>query len=61
MDTSTLTKLSDEWRTPQWLFDELNKEFNFDIDLCATKENSKCKNYYTNIFAIVLFVSSIIC
>lgn len=37
--------MSDEWRTPQWLFDELNQEFNFDIDLCATAENSKC-NWY---------------
>lgn len=36
---------SDEWRTPQWLFEELNEEFNFDIDLCATRENSKCRDY----------------
>lgn len=35
-------KLSDEWRTPDWLFNQLNAEFNFDIDLCATKENKKC-------------------
>ncbi len=36
-------KLSDQWQTPQWLFDELNQEFNFDIDLCANSENSKCE------------------
>ena len=42
------TKLSDEWQTPEWLFDELNKEFNFGIDLCATKENSKCERYCTD-------------
>ena len=36
---------SDSWETPQWLFDELNAEFNFDIDLCATEENSKCGIY----------------
>jgi len=36
-------KLSDSWATPQWLFDKLNREHGpFDIDLCATKENSKC-------------------
>lgn len=35
------------WSTPQWLFDELNKEFNFDVDVCATKENAKCDKYYT--------------
>ena len=38
-------KLGDSYGTPQWLFDELNEEFNFDIDLCATKDNSKCINY----------------
>jgi phage N-6-adenine-methyltransferase len=39
-------KITNEWQTPQWLFDELNKEFNFDIDLCATSENRKCKRFY---------------
>jgi site-specific DNA-methyltransferase (adenine-specific) len=39
---------SPEWETPQDLFDELNKEFNFTLDVCATKENTKVKdNYYT--------------
>ncbi len=38
---------TDMWETPQYLFDELNKEFNFNLDVCATKENAKCKNYYT--------------
>jgi len=41
-------KLSDCWQTPQWLFDELNEEFSFDIDLCATKENNKCPFFYSN-------------
>ena len=35
-------KLSDCWKTPKWLFDEVNKEFKFDVELCDTKENSKC-------------------
>ena len=38
---------SDEWETPQELFDELNKEFNFTLDPCATDENHKCEKYYT--------------
>lgn len=38
---------SDEWETPQTFFDELNKEFNFDIDVCATEENHKCEKYFT--------------
>lgn len=36
-----------EWATPQWLFDLLNDEFNFDLDVCSTDENAKCKNHYT--------------
>lgn len=38
----TTIRLSDEWQTPQWLFDELNAEFDFTIDLCASRENRKC-------------------
>ena len=38
---------TDLWETPQYLFDQLDKEFNFDIDVCATPENAKCQNYYT--------------
>jgi site-specific DNA-methyltransferase (adenine-specific) len=36
-----------EWATPQDFFDELNKEFNFTLDPCATEENHKCNKYYT--------------
>jgi len=38
---------SSEYETPQWLFDQLNDEFYFTLDPCATKENAKCKKYYT--------------
>ena len=38
---------TDMWETPQDLFNELDKEFHFDLDVCATQENSKCKRYYT--------------
>lgn len=30
-----------EWETPQWLFNILNDEFHFDVDVCATAENAK--------------------
>jgi len=36
-----------EWATPQKLFDELNAEFNFNLDPCATEENAKCSNFIT--------------
>ena len=38
---------SDEWTTPQWLFDELNSEFHFTLDPCSSAENHKCGKYYT--------------
>ena len=38
---------TDLWETPQNLFDELNSEFHFDIDVCALSENAKCGRYYT--------------
>lgn len=36
-----------EWETPQDLFDELDKEFHFELDVCANKENKKCKNWFS--------------
>lgn len=38
---------SEEWSTPQKLFDELNAEHNFTLDPCATAENAKCKKFFT--------------
>ncbi len=38
---------NDEWATPPWLFDKLNAEFHFDLDVCATAANSKCKAYWS--------------
>ena len=38
---------TNEWSTPQAFFDELNKEFNFTLDPCATSENAKCNKYFT--------------
>lgn len=42
-----LTSNTDEWATPKEFFDKLNKIYNFTLDPCATKENHKCKNYFT--------------
>lgn len=41
-----MNKLSDQWQTPTWLFDELDKEFNFRIDLCANERNCKSQFYF---------------
>jgi len=36
-----------EYETPQWFFDQLNREFEFTLDPCATHENTKCEKYFT--------------
>lgn len=38
---------SDDWETPQLIFDALDVYFNFTLDVCATAENAKCAKYYT--------------
>jgi len=37
---------NDNWATPQWLFDELNKEFDFLCDVCADTHNHKCAHFF---------------
>lgn len=37
----------DDWSTPQDLFDELDAEFHFDLDVCATPQSAKCATYFT--------------
>lgn len=39
---------TNEWSTPHDFFDMLDKEFNFNVDVCATKQNTKVKlEYFT--------------
>ena len=47
MNRIMFSRESDEWSTPQDLFDKLNEEFKFTLDPCATSENAKCKRYFT--------------
>lgn len=41
------TSNTPEWGTPQAFFDELDKEFHFDLDVAASDDNHKCSRYYT--------------
>jgi phage N-6-adenine-methyltransferase len=38
---------TDNWATPQDLFDKLNDLYQFELDVCASKENAKCKRFFT--------------
>lgn len=38
---------TDLWSTPQEFFDKYNQLYDFEIDVCASKENAKCTKFYT--------------
>ena len=46
MNNIHFSSQSNEWETPQDFFDKLNKEFLFELDVCATKENTKCTRWF---------------
>ena len=41
-----MSTASDEYETPKWLYEELNEEFHFLVDLCATHSNKKALWYF---------------
>ena len=48
MNTNVMfSSKSDLWETPRDLFDKLDAEFRFTLDVCALPENAKCPKYYT--------------
>lgn len=48
MNTKTLFSSERmDWETPQDFFIELDNEFHFTLDPCATEQNAKCAKFYT--------------
>jgi len=47
MNKGLFTSQTDNWETPQVFFEKLNDEFHFDLDVCASLANAKCKKFYT--------------
>lgn len=47
MDPIFFSSNSEEWGTPQSFFDDLDSEFSFTLDVCASHENAKCCKYFT--------------
>ena len=37
---------NDDWSTPQHVFDALDAEFGFTVDVCASESNRKCERYF---------------
>ena len=46
MNNVHFSSQSNEWETPQDFFNKLDKEFLFELDVCATKENTKCNRWF---------------
>lgn len=47
LTSGLFTSRTDEWGTPSAFFAELDAEFHFDLDPCATVENHKCPHFFT--------------
>lgn len=45
--SKTPAAAKDEWRTPRWLFDWLDRRFDFTVDLAASCDNALCNHYFT--------------
>lgn len=48
MNKSLNSSKSNEWETPKFLFNQLNREFQFVLDAAATDDNHLCDNYFTS-------------
>jgi len=48
MNNVHFSSKSDEYSTPQWLYDLLDAEFHFTVDVCATAANTKCSAYFSS-------------
>jgi phage N-6-adenine-methyltransferase len=47
MNAVHFSSRSDQWATPHWLFDLLDAEFGFALDVCALPQNAKCERYFS--------------
>jgi len=47
VDKVLFSSARSEWETPQDFFDELDREFSFDLDAAASAENAKCERFWT--------------
>ncbi len=47
IDNVHFSSASNEWGTPQWIFDLLDREFGFDLDAASTDKNALCARHFT--------------
>ena len=48
MNTVHFSSATDDWATPQDVFDRLSSQWGpFDLDVCASSSNAKCRRFFT--------------
>lgn len=47
LNKGLMTSDKNYWETPQSFYEELNKEFNFNLDVASTHSNAKTENHFT--------------
>lgn len=51
--------LRDMWQTPQDLWDQLDKQYNFIYDCCADENNTKCNLFSSNFETEYIFIKGV--
>lgn len=46
MSSVHYSSATDQWATPRALFEEWDRLFHFDLDVCADASNAKCSSYF---------------
>ena len=46
MNRALFSSATDDWATPEDIFQDLDKEFHFTLDPCADTSNHKCEKYF---------------
>jgi hypothetical protein len=47
LNKGLFSSANNEWETPDDLFNALDEIFHFDLDVCATKDNTKCEQFFS--------------
>jgi site-specific DNA-methyltransferase (adenine-specific) len=47
INAGMMSSLTDQWATPNELFEKYNQRFGFTLDVCASDWNHKCEKYFT--------------
>lgn len=49
IDAALFSSTTDDWSTPQDFYDALDDAFSFTLDPCASRENTKCPLFFTEL------------